>query len=129
MTYHYNTRWHHLVKWQLRAETISSLLKQQYFAKYFHFLIVIIAFSLTILICENQEILRNQEKWHLCKSNNSFTLEKTLRVFNKHCTYLGTQTTRVVRYSESNTKSCFLTRSPRFRVSRLPLKKEEHLFL
>ena len=55
-----------MVNCQLRAETTSSLLKQQKLAKSFQFLIEIIGFSLTIQICENQEFLRNQEKWHLC---------------------------------------------------------------
>ena len=32
----------------------------------FKFLIEIIDFSWTIEICENQEFLKNQEKWHLC---------------------------------------------------------------
>ena len=37
MTYHFNNRWHHLVNCQLRAETISSLLKQQWLTKSFKF--------------------------------------------------------------------------------------------
>ena len=37
-------------------------------------------------------------------------------------TYLGTTTSKVVRYSESRTKCSFLTMSPRFLASKLPLK-------
>lgn len=37
-------------------------------------------------------------------------------------TYFGTMTNNVVKYSESNMKCSFLTRSAKLRVNKLPLK-------
>ena len=55
-------------------------------------------------------------------------LQRRIKHFNTEIpvtinTYWGTTTIKVVRYSESSTKSFFLHRSPIFLVNKLPLKQ------
>lgn len=73
----------------------------------------------------------NLTKYYILQIKNKFwklmqilitNSKKNLKLNKKKITYTGTTTRSVVRNSEFKTKCSFLTRSPRLRIKRLPLK-------
>ena len=68
--------------------------------------------------------------------NRSAKMKNCSSINIQHCDrlkinwlYLGTMTSRVTKYSESRTKCSFFTKSPRFLVSKLPLRNVRNMRL
>lgn len=67
-------------------------------------------------------------QWLYLLSANGLTYFLSITLFTFcQLPYFRTTTSRVTRYSESRTKSSFLTRSAKLRVNRLPLQKTSNL--